>query len=89
MKRLLILLPVVFVLTGCLDTPVKRTFPEVPQDLLVACPDLKIVNTDTDKLSDVIRVVSSNYGQYQECKVTVDNWIEWYKTQKEIFNSVK
>ena len=77
-------------LSGCLiTTPVKRNFPEVPEELKVACPDLKEVDPNTTKLSEVLSTVSTNYGQYQECKVKVDTWIEWYKTQKEIFESVK
>jgi hypothetical protein len=88
MKRLLILLSVVL-LSGCLATPVKRNFPEVPQDLMVACPDLKTIEPNTTKLSEVITVVTENYGQYQECKIKVDTWVEWYKSQKEIFDSVK
>ncbi len=88
MNRLLILLSVVM-LSGCLATPVKRNFPEVPQDLMVACPDLKTIEPNTTKLSEVITVVTENYGQYQECKIKVDTWVEWYKSQKEIFDSVK
>jgi len=89
MKKLLLLIPV-FMLSGCLvTTPVKRNFPEVPEELKVACPDLKEIDPNTNKLSEVISTVSANYGQYQECKVKVDTWVEWYKTQKEIFESVK
>jgi hypothetical protein len=88
MKKLLIVLSVVM-LAGCVDTPVARHFPEVPADLLIACPDLKQVDPNTTKLSEVVSVVASNYGQYNECKIKVDAWVEWYKTQKEIFESVK
>jgi len=88
MKKLLLLLPV-FLLCGCLTTtPVKRNFPEVPKELMEACPDLKQVQ-DTEKLSEVIKVVTDNYSDYHECRVKVDTWIEWYKTQKQIFDSVK
>jgi len=87
MKKLLLLLPV-FLLAGCLTTPVKRNFPEVPKELMEACPDLKQVQ-DTEKLSEVIKVVTDNYSDYHECRVKVDTWIEWYKTQKQIFDSVK
>jgi hypothetical protein len=88
MKRLLLLLPVLL-LAGCLvTTPVKRNFPEVPKELIEACPDLKKTEP-TEKLSEVIKVVIDNYGQYHECKIKVDTWIEWYNTQKDIFNSVK
>lgn len=88
MKRLLMIVPA-FLLTGCLATvPVKRTFPEVPQELLTACPDLKQVEK-TEQLSKVISVVADNYAQYHECKLKVDLWAEWYKSQKQIFDSVK
>lgn len=87
MKKLLLLIPIVL-LTGCLTTPVKRNFPEVPQELMEACPDLKTV-PDTEKLSEVLKVVTTNYGQYHECRIKVDTWVEWYKTQKQIFDSVK
>ena len=86
--RALFLIPFIVLLTGCLTTPVKRNFPEVPQELMEACPDLKLVEP-TEKLSDVLKVVTDNYGQYHECKIKVDTWVEWYKTQKEIFESVK
>ena len=85
MKRLLLLAPILL-LTGCLTTvPVKQNFPEVPKELMEACPDLQTVN-DTTKLSEVLKVVTDNYGQYQECRLKVDTWIEWYKTQKDIYN---
>ena len=86
MKYSLLVLP--FLLAGCLATPVKRNFPEVPPELKVACPDLQKVKPDS-KLSDVITTVSSNYTQYHECRAKVDAWNEWYKTQKEVFDSVK
>ena len=86
--KILILLPVLL-LAGCLSTaPVKRNFPEVPKDLMESCPDLKTTQP-TEKLSEVLKVVVDNYGQYHECKIKVDTWAEWYKTQKDIFESVK
>jgi hypothetical protein len=88
MKKLLALIPIVM-LTGCLNTPVSRHFPEVPAELITACPDLEQVDTKTDKLSDVVKVVTDNYVQYHECRIKVDSWIEWYKTQRSIFESVK
>ena len=88
MKRILALI-FILSLTGCLNTPVERHFPEVPADLMTACPDLEQVDPKTDKLSDVVRVVTDNYTQYHECRIKVDSWIEWYKTQRAIFDSVK
>jgi hypothetical protein len=88
MKYLLILASTIL-LSGCLATPVKRTFPEAPKELLVMCPDLTTVSEGTTQLSEVLKVVAENYSQYHECRIKNDLWIEWYKTQKEIFNSVK
>jgi hypothetical protein len=85
--KLLLIVPVLL-LAGCLATPVKRSFPEVPEELKVACPDLMLIEPTT-KLSEVVTVVTKNYGQYQECQIKVDTWIEWHKTQKQIFESVK
>ena len=86
MKYLALLVP--FLLAGCLATPVKRNFPEVPEELKVACPDLQKVKQDA-KLSDVVSTVSTNYTQYHDCRAKVDAWGEWYKNQKDIFDSVK
>lgn len=88
MKKLLALIPIVM-LTGCLNTPVNRHFPDAPTDLKTACPGLQQVDPATTKLSEVITVVTDNYAQYHECRIKVDLWIEWYTTQKQIFDSVK
>jgi hypothetical protein len=89
MKRLLVLLPIML-LTGCLETvPVKMSFPQVPEDLKIACPDLQLLDPETKKLSEVVTVVTKNYGQYQECQVKVDAWVQWYNTQKKIFEDIK
>lgn len=86
--KLLVLLPALLLSACAIVTPVKREFPAVPQELKVACPELQKLDT-TDKMSEVVSVVASNYGQYQECQVKVDSWIEWYNNQKQIFDSVK
>ena len=78
-----------FLLSACTTVPVDRKFPSIPVELQQACPDLKTVNTDTTKLSEVVDIVVANYGQYKECQVKVDSWINWYNTQKQIFESVK
>lgn len=88
MKRItLILLPLL--LTACLATPVKRTFPAIPEDLKSACPDLAQMDPNTNKLSEVVKTVTVNYSTYHECKIRVDAWMEWYSTQKSIFEEVK
>jgi len=86
MKLWLLLTP--FLLTGCLfkqPVPIKQVWPDVPKELLDACPDLKLVDPKTDKLSDIIGVVSDIYGTYYECKAKVDDWIVWYNGQKKIY----
>jgi hypothetical protein len=85
MKYLLILL----VLAGCSTTvPVTMKFPEVPDKLLRECPQLQKLGEDV-KLSDVSKTVTINYTTYYECAVKNDAWIEWYKIQKHIYESVK
>ena len=88
MKKIIVILSALL-LTACLSTPVKRTFPEIPSDLKTACPDLAQMDANTSKLSEVINTVSVNYSTYHECKIRVDAWMEWYKTQKSIFEEVK
>jgi len=86
MKKLLILL----LLAGCSTTvPVARKFPEVPDVLMVPCPPLTQIKEGTAKLSDVIGVVTDNYFEYHKCSDKNDLWMEWFKAQKEIFDSVK
>lgn len=88
---LLVIAAVVFLLTleGCSTTvPVTAKFPDVPERLLVKCPDLQKVN-DEAKLSDVAKTVTVNYSTYYECAVKHDAMIEWYQIQKKIYESVK
>lgn len=86
MKKLALLLP--FLVAGCVAVPVNINFPDVPKELQAKCQDLKKIQ-DNAKLSEVVSTVAANYGQYNECKVKVDAWNEWYVKQKEIFESVK
>ena len=80
---------IVLTLAGCSSVPVARHFPDVPAEMQVACPELQETDPNTTKLSEVIDVVVTNYSQYHECRIKVDSWIEWYRSQSEIFNSVK
>jgi hypothetical protein len=87
MKRLILI--TTLVITGCASTvPIIEKFPDVPKDMLIACPDLDQI-PETNKLSEVLPVVADNYGQYYTCKDTVDSWIDWYNTQKKIFDNIK
>ena len=86
MRYLLIAL----LLTGCSTlVPVKAKFPELPSELAIECPDLKQLPPDTKKLSDVVSNVSENYSTYYECQARKEAWVEWYKSQKQIYEGVK
>lgn len=88
MRKVFLLFPVI-ILSGCAmfntPAPIRHKFPEVPVELLKTCPDLQLAG-ETEKLSDLLKSVNENYSKYHECRVAVDSWIEWYKTQKEIYN---
>ena len=86
MKHLILV--TALLITGCTSVPVMPKFPDVPNDMLVSCPDLKLI-PETTKLSEVLPVVVDNYGQYYACKDSVDSWIDWYNSQKKIFDSIK
>ena len=81
------LLPIfIILLTGCSTVvPVKQKFPPATQSLMIACPDLTEV-METEKLSDVLSVVTKNYSEYHQCRFKVDAWIEWYNNQYQEFN---
>ena len=80
-------IPLVLLLTGCV-APVKRNFPEIPPVLNSTCEDLAAVPSTT-KLSTVLEVVTENYALYRECQIKSETWLEWYRTQKKIFDSVR
>ena len=84
----IIILTLALLLTGCLATPVKRNFPEAPEMLKEKCPPLEKIS-DEAKLSELTRTVVINYTTYYDCSVKLDAWIEWYRVQKQIFESVK
>ena len=83
-----LILVTALLITGCASVPVVVKFPDVPNDMLTTCPDLK-QTPETTKLSEVLPSVVDNYGQYYACKDNVDSWIDWYNSQKKIFDSVK
>lgn len=81
-----ILIPLLAILTGCSTTvPVANKFPEVPKRLLETCPSLTVVKDDV-KLSELTNAITANYQTYHGCANTVNGWIEWYNTQKSIFD---
>ena len=89
MKRLLVIIPFLFLLGCDQDVPVKPIWPSIPEELKTACPDLKQVDPNTAKLSQVLDVVVDNYSQYHECQDKTDFWLEWYQKQKRIYEDIK
>lgn len=87
MKNLLIVFSAL-ALTACVSVPVERKFPQPAQGTMEPCAQLKLI-PDTDKLSVLVDTVAANYGIYQECAAKNNTWIEWYNSQKSIFESVK
>lgn len=83
MKRL-ILIPLI-ALVGCVGVPIERKFPGIPEGLKHHCPDLQTVAEDNTKVSELIVVVTTNYKEYHTCQIKVESWLEWYETQKKIF----
>lgn len=74
---------------GCSTTvPVVAKFPNVPENLMQKCPQLKTIDTDKPSIIDVTKTVTENYTTYHECEVKIEGWIEWYQLQKNIFEEI-
>jgi hypothetical protein len=86
---LVIFIILAFMVTGCSTTvPIIAKFPQAPERLMQSCPQLQKLENEA-KLSDIAKSVTNNYTKYHECSIQNESWIEWYKTQKQIFESVK
>ena len=77
-------------LAGCSSVvPVTMKFPDIPEDLKVSCEKLEKIPADTVQLSVTSESVIRNYGRYHKCSEKVDAWLEWHRTQKQIYENVK
>jgi len=76
-------------LSGCAtkSVPLTAKFPDVPERLTVVCPQLEKLPEET-KLSEVNKTLVKNYTTYYECAVKVDGWVEWYNTQKQLWDNI-
>jgi phage FluMu protein Com len=75
-------------MSGCSTVvPVTVKFPDAPDRIKIKCPQLKTLNEEA-KLSDIAKTVIENYTTYYECAVRNDAWIEWYETQKIIYDTL-
>jgi PBP1b-binding outer membrane lipoprotein LpoB len=82
-------LVLVLLLAGCTTVPVARKFPDAPTQLLEKCPQLKTIAAETTVFSVLTKTVVENYTTYHECATLQRGWIEWYNTQKKVFEQVK
>jgi hypothetical protein len=87
----IIVVSTVLVLTGCatVSVPVARQFPEAPPELMTECGNLDLIGKQEVKLSELMTTVTKNYTRYHKCAELTSAWQEWYKDQKQIFESVK
>ena len=87
MKRLIVI--ACLMISGCVSVPVDRKFPTVPDTLKEPAPALKTLDTAKPELSDLITNANNNYAEYYRLRDKYNGWIDWYNTQKQIFDSVK
>lgn len=87
MKKSIVLLSLAFFVSGC--GVVVPKFPDYPKEIGTPCPELILVKDGEEKLSEVLKVVTKNYGQYHECRAKVQAWIDWHKEQKKNFEEIK
>lgn len=88
MKKLAVLITVIM-LAGCQSVPVVPKWPDIPKEMLTACPDLKTLDPANDKLSTLIDTVADNYREYYQCSDKINDWIIWYKGQQDLWKTIK
>ena len=87
MKKLILIASVVLV--GCTTVPVTAKFPTAPDTLTESAITLKTLDAPKPELSDLINNANDNYAEYYRLRDKYNGWINWYNTQKQIFESVK
>jgi hypothetical protein len=87
MKKLIII--VCLIASGCTTVPVTAKFPRAPDSLTEPTVALKTLDVPKPELSDLISNANDNYAEYYRLRDKYNGWIDWYNTQKQIFESVK
>jgi hypothetical protein len=87
MKKLIII--ACLIVSGCTTVPVTAKFPTAPDSLTEPTVALKTLDTQKPELSDLISNANDNYAEYYRLRDKYNGWIDWYNTQKQIFESVK
>ena len=88
--RFILLIPALLLAACSTTVPVTAKFPEAPTKTgaTVPCPQLQKLDIDPN-ISQVSNTININYSTYYQCAVKLDVWLEWYETQKRIFEGVK
>ena len=77
-------------LTGCATSvPVTMSFPQVPDALSKPCDLLLPLDITKKDLTDLLENTTDNYAKAKECHAKSKAWLEWYETQRKIFEEVK
>ena len=85
-----LLLASLLLLTGCATTvPVTMSFPQVPAELAKPCELLLPLDRSKRELTDLLENTTDNYAKAKECHAKSKAWVEWYETQRKIFEEVK
>lgn len=80
---------IALLLAGCSTVvPVAPKFPNASPELMKKCEDLKKIEGDKVSITDMLKVVVTNYTMYYECSTKVEGWQEWYNEQKKIYDEV-
>ena len=74
------------ILSGCVTVPAKPKWPDAPD--VGSCSAL-LEAQSSEKLSELLKIVSANYGKYHECTARVEAWQQWYEKQKKIYEEAK
>jgi len=87
MKKLIVI--ACLIASGCTTVPVTAKFPTAPDSFKEPAPTLKTLDVPKPELSDLIGNANDNYAEYYRLRDKYNGWINWYNTQKQIFESVK
>jgi len=77
------------IVSGCTTVPVTAKFPTAPYSLREPAATLKTLDVPNPELSDLISNANDNYAEYYRLRDRYNGWIDWYSTQKQIFESIK
>ena len=78
----------IFLLTGCITTPVKHSFPKPPENVTETCQELYKLSDNEEQLSEFLKVVTKNYSLYYNCATKHDLLVKWINEQRAVHDAV-